>query len=264
VDAADRGLAYGDGLFETIAIRQGMPRLIEQHMARLLDGCRRLAIPDPPLQKIIDEIEQLIRGKRHGTAKVIVTRGTGPRGYRTPPAPTPTRLVGFTPEDGNPSRNGRAGVRIIACRTPLSCNPALAGLKTLNRLDNVLARSEWQDESVSEGLMRDPGGRLIGGTMSNVFLVLGGRLLTPRLDHCGIRGIMRSLVLRSARDIGVTAAEVDVGAQELEEAEELFLTNALIGLWPVASRGSRSYDVGPITGAIARALAARGIAECNA
>jgi 4-amino-4-deoxychorismate lyase len=263
VDAGDRGLAYGDGLFETIAIRQGVPRLFDSHMARLLDGCRRLALPDPSAQRINDEIAQLTRGHVRGVAKVIVTRGVGPRGYRPPADSTPTRVIGFIPEDGDKSRNRSRGVHIIACRTPFSCNPALAGLKTLNRLDSVLARSEWQDDGVSEGLMCDTADRVIGGTMSNVFVARGGRLLTPVLDQCGVRGIMRGLVLKSARTLGLPAAEARIGVREIAEADELFLTNALIGLWPVISCGSRVYEVGPVTRAIAAALAARGIEECE-
>lgn len=263
VEAGDRGLAYGDGLFETIAVRNGAPRFFDRHLARLLDGCRRLNIPDPPAQRIDDEIIQLIAGARHGTAKVIITRGIGPRGYRPPMAARPTRAIGFTPDDGDLPTGHPAGIRVISCRTPVSCNAALAGLKTLNRLDNVLARSEWQDDAVSEGLMCDSGGRLIGGTMSNVFMVRGGRLLTPALDRCGIRGVMRAVVMESATGIGLTAMETEIGAQDLVQADELFLTNALIGLWPISSCAGRPVDIGPVTNAIAANLAARGVAECK-
>ena len=263
VEADDRGLAYGDGLFETIAVRNGAPRFFERHMARLSDGCRRLQIADPLAQQIADEIGHLIAGHRRGTAKVIVTRGTGPRGYRPPMAARPTRIVGFTPDELDVSHRHRNGVRVISCRTPFSCNTALAGLKTLNRLDNVLARSEWQDDAVSEGLMCDSGGHLIGGTMSNMFVVRGGNLLTPVLDRCGIRGIMRGVVIESAGRIGVTAMEIEMGAQDLLATDEIFLTNALIGLWPVAYCDSRAFEVGPVTLAIAADLAARGVEECS-
>ena len=263
VEADDRGLAYGDGLFETIAVRNGVPRFFDRHIARLLDGCRRLNIPDPPAQRIADEITRLIAGVRRGTAKIIITRGIGPRGYRPPAAATPTRAIGFTPDDGDLRRGLPNGIRVISCRTPVSCNAALAGLKTLNRLDNVLARSEWQDDGVSEGLMCDSGGRLIGGTMSNLFMVRDGRLLTPALDRCGIHGIMRAVVMESAARIGLAAEATEIGALDLEQADELFLTNALIGLWPIASCSGRALDIGPVTGAIAADLAARGVEECN-
>jgi 4-amino-4-deoxychorismate lyase len=112
-------------------------------------------------------------------------------------------------------------------------NPTLAGLKHLNRLEQVLARSELRDPSIPEGLMQDGSGRVIGGTMCNLFLVRDGGLLTPRIDRCGIAGTVRDRLLRMARAFGIEAAETDIGRADIDAADGLFLTNALVGVWPV-------------------------------
>ncbi len=261
VDVADRGLAYGDGLFETIAVREGTPRFFERHMARLVAGCRRLAIPEPSGRRLGDQILQLAAGRR-GTAKIVVTRGRGARGYGFAAEIEPTQIVGFT-EEPVPAGAPAGGIHVTICRTPASVNAALAGLKTLNRLDNVLASAEWRDKALHEGLMCDAEGGLIGGTMSNLFLVRGERLQTPSLERSGVRGIMRGVVVEVASAAGIEVAEARLTTQDLAEGEELFLTNALIGIWPVVRCDDRTYRVGSITSAIADALLARGVTECR-
>lgn len=263
ISADDRGLAYGDGLFETIAIRRGEARFLERHFARLSGGCRRLGFPDPPLQAIGDDVADLIKGQDRGTVKVIFTRGSGPRGYRIPERAEPTRLVGFDAEARSADEQRPRGARVVSCRTPASCNPALAGLKTLNRLDNVLARSEWQRADADEGLMWDHRGLAVGGTMSNAFLVRKGRLMTPALDGFGILGVMRGIVIEAAAAMGLPVEEREITRREMEEADELFLTNALIGLWPVQCLDGRMIDVGPATRGIADELKAGGVGEAG-
>jgi 4-amino-4-deoxychorismate lyase len=263
IPADDRGLAYGDGLFETIALRRGLPRFLERHMARLAAGCVRLGIPPPASGTIAEEIGLVRAGCEAGTVKVIVTRGTGPRGYRWRPGQMPTRMVGFDPEDGRHHRARGEGVVVVHCRTPASSNPVLAGMKTLNRLDNVLARAEWtNDEDAQEGLMFDSQGCVTGGTMSNLFVVRDGRLLTPALTRCGVRGVMRDLVIEQARAAGIDVTEREIAREELAVADELFLTNALIGLWPVGRCGDRPCRPGDVTRRVATALAQVGVEEC--
>jgi len=261
IHPADRGFAYGDGLFETIAVRNGRPRLLERHFARMADGCRRLGLPDPPLQVISDEIDCLSVNQQRGTVKLFWSRGTGPRGYRIPERSQPTRIVTFGSDPGSTARYQEAGVRVVSCRTPASCNSALAGLKTLTRLDSVLARSEFGAAHAEEGLMWTESGSAVGGTMSNLFLVEKGRLVTPALGNCGIRGVMRGLVLEAAASMGLSVEESNCGRQRVDEADELFLTNALIGLWPVRSHDQRVFSVGPISRAITLSLRDYGVDE---
>lgn len=116
----------------------------------------------------------------------------------------------------------------------MGANPALAGLKTLNRLESVLARSEWNDERIWEGLMRNIDGDLICGTMSNLFVRRGSTLTTPALHGCGIAGVMRRWVLEQAAALRLRTREGRVTAQHLENATEVFMTNAVAGVVSVS------------------------------
>jgi len=253
----DRGLAYGDGLFETIAWRAGAPRFLALHRERLAAGCARLALPEPPFALVEAEMARLAAGAARGTAKVVITRGPGPRGYAPPAAPAPTRLVGFFRD---PEPAPRRPARLVTCATIAATTSTLAGLKTLNRLDSVLGRAECVAAGADEGLLLDDAGLLIGGTMSNVFLVAAGGLRTPRLDRGGVRGIMRSIVLEEARGLGLAATECAIGREQLERAEAVFVTNALVGLWPAGSLDGRALaDSHERVAALACRLAERGV-----
>ncbi|HXH04565.1 MAG TPA: aminodeoxychorismate lyase [Candidatus Competibacteraceae bacterium] len=245
---ADRGLHYGDGLFETLTVRDGRPELWERHWARLLLGCERLGLPQPDATLWHAEAAALCAECRRGVLKLILTRGSGGRGYRPPLPAKPTRILGLYPWPDYPEGYWDEGVTVRLCRQPLSLNPALAGLKHLNRLDQVLARAEWGDPDIAEGLMCDPLGRLIEGTMSNLFLARDGELLTPTLDQSGIAGVMRGLILELCRKHRIACREAVLTPGDLAAADEVFLSNSLIGLWPVrALAGGRSWPVGSLT-----------------
>ena len=239
---SDRGLAYGDGLFETIRIIRARPCLWDAHIARLSDGCRRLGLRLPPVALLESEAGSLAAGYDDGVLKLILTRGGGGRGYRPDPDATVRRIWMRFDLAGYPPDWQVDGVAIRLCRTQASHNPALAGLKHLNRLDNVLARSEWSDPEIAEGLMQGPDGELIGGTQSNLFLWDGQALATPRIDGCGVAGTMRATAMRLARRHGIRCTERVIRRDELARARGAFLTNALIGVWPVRRVESMALD----------------------
>jgi 4-amino-4-deoxychorismate lyase len=243
----DRGLSYGDGLFETLALEDGGPCLWERHLERLAAGCRRLGIAaaDPGLLR--HEAVEAIAGRRDGVLKIILTRGSGGRGYRPDPAARPRRILQWFPAPGYPPSWSVEGVRARFCTTVLGRNPRLAGIKHLNRLEQVLARAEWSDPAIAEGLMLDSEGLVIEGTMSNLFLERDGRLLTPRLDRAGVAGVLRALVLEQARAQGIRCEQRDLTPQDLLTADALFLSNSLIGIWPVRRLGERRYGLGALT-----------------
>lgn len=245
----DRGLLYGDGLFETIAVQNGTPRHWTRHLDRLQDGCARLGIAPPDAAVLESEAASLCRGAVRAVLKLIVTRGRGGRGYRPDPEAPATRIVQLHPYPSWPAENARDGVRVRICRLRLGCNPLLAGIKHLNRLEQVLARAEWDDPTISEGLMLDASGHLIEGTMSNVFLVRDGVLQAPDLVRCGVAGITRALTLQLARQASIATAVRDITVDELdgEGTEEIFLCNSLIGIWPVIRVADRPYPVGNMT-----------------
>jgi 4-amino-4-deoxychorismate lyase len=230
IDCRDRGLQYGDGLFETMRVRRGRIRLLELHLERLAEGCRRLGIevPEAGLER---EAAARARQCIDGVLKLIITRGRGVRGYRPSGKERCTRVLSLHPLP--PAETLPKPVRVRVCRTRLGLNPDLAGLKTLNRLESVMARAEWRDVRVWEGLMRDVEGTVVCGTMSNVFLRRGSTLMTPALDRCGIAGVMRRWVLEQAKDLRLRVWQGRVPIEAVRDAEEVFMTNAVAGVVPV-------------------------------
>ncbi len=252
----DRGLHYGDGVFETIAVINGTPRLWQRHYSRLQRGCERLAIPAPDGQLLLEEVARVAQNQTACVVKILVTRGSGGRGYRPPAQVAPTRLVLCYPFPDYPPDCAQEGVAIRVCDTPLGCNPRLAGIKHLNRLEQVLARSEWDDEAIAEGLMLDGEGHLVDGTMSNLFLVADGVLYTPELSRCGVAGVMRATLIDIAQRQGMPLRITPITLDRLAHADEVFISNALIGIWPAKRCGELSFAVGPLTRRLQALLAA--------
>lgn len=257
ISAEDRGLHYGDGLFETILIRDAMPCLWDRHLGRLRFGAQRLGLPLPESATLQREAARAIAGLSQGVLKLILTRGTGGRGYRPPSTPVPRRLLLSYPSPSDDDQTDAGGVRVRYCDTPVSMNPALAGIKHLNRLDSVLARREWDDPLIAEGLMCYEGGDPVCGTMSNLFVWDGRRLVTPSVARGGIAGTVRAVAIEEAARAGIACAVRPVTRREIERAVGLFLTNARIGVWPVTQLGDRLFDPDslptPLISAIRRA-----------
>jgi len=255
ISVDDRGLQYGDGLFETMAAVNGRVRNFARHMERLADGCRRLGMPMPPIELFADECERVLQGLGAGSVKITLTRGPGPRSYRPPPEPALTRVVvSYAPK---PRTDPDTGIVVRLCETPLGLNPRLAGVKHLNRLEQVLAASEWSDAAVAEGLMSSVDGRLVCATAANVFLVREGRLLTPDIRDCGVAGVMRGIVLEAAREMSLPSDVTTLRYTDLSSADEVFLTNAITGVRPVGEvLGVRRYTApGVITRRLIEATA---------
>jgi 4-amino-4-deoxychorismate lyase len=230
LDYRDRGLQYGDGIFETMRVRRRAIRLLEFHLERLYRGCQRLQIRAPEPLPLRRELERIASRRTQGVLKLIVTRGCGPRGYRPGGNERATRIATLHALPHGAADEAPETVRLCVCATRLSTNPSLAGLKTLNRLDSVLARTEWTDARIWEGLMRDADGNWVCGTMSNLFLRRGTALLTPRLDRCGVAGVMRRWILERAASLRLRAAERRIRWQDLKSAEEVFMSNAVVGM----------------------------------
>ncbi len=247
----DRGLHYGDGLFETMAVVNGALPLWERHMARLCSDASRLGIPPPDPALLQAEAAPLCAGVSRGVLKIILTRGEG-RGYRIPQDATPTRILYRYPWPAWPASYADHGVRARICDMRLASNPRLAGIKHLNRLEQVLARSEWQDEEITEGLLMDQAGHVIEGTQSNLFIVREGRLLTPLLSQCGVAGVMRDLIMAEAQRLAITCEERELRLAQVLEADEVFLCNSLMGIWPVRVIGEVTYPDGEITRRLAQ------------
>ena len=247
ISPADRGLAYGDGLFETIAAPGGRARRFEKHFARLSASCERLGIACPRREDIEADIDRLVPSSVDCVIKIIVTRGSGGRGYRPSADLVPTRIVGVFGWPEYPAAYYREGVRAVTCSMRLGENSAIAGLKHLCRLEQVLAQREIAAAGAAEGLMCSVSGNVVSGSTSNVFAVLQGRLCTPRLDRCGVAGVMRGEILDTSARIGLPAQERQIDPAELASASELFFCNAVREIWPVRVLDDIAFDVGKLT-----------------
>lgn len=228
--ATDRGLAYGDGLFETIRLHRGKPLFLDQHLQRLALGCARLGIATnfPEWRKWL---ELALQGAgQSGVLKLIITRGSGGRGYRPPEPAQPRCLISLHELPQAMQPDPQEGIKAFVCEQRLARQPTLAGIKHLNRLEQVLASREFPDASWQEGLMRDYADNLVEGTRCNLFLGVNGRLHTPDLTHCGIAGILRAQLL------DLFGSDVEIGtvpSAALLEADEIFVCNSVLGIWPV-------------------------------
>jgi 4-amino-4-deoxychorismate lyase len=247
VSVLERGLHYGDGLFETIAVLNGEARLLGRHLQRLAAGCERLGLRAEPAQ-IGAEVRAAAAEMPRAVIKVLLTRGRAlARGYALSGAEIPTRIMLRYPWPAEDPAAAQAGARVRIATLRLGENPALAGVKHLNRLEQVLARREWSDPGIMDALMFSHSGDLVSGTMTNVFIVRDATLFTPRLERCGVAGVMRATVLALAAAGGVPVRECALSAQDLAAAEELFLTNALIGIRPVRELEGAALPLGPLT-----------------
>lgn len=248
LDPLDRGLAYGDGLFETMRVHHGELPWWSRHWARLSCGAERLRIALPDERFVHAEAKQLLGGCVEGVFKLILTRGSGGRGYVPPRDAAPTLVLARHPL---PPSAPAAGLRVRWCELRVSSQPVLAGLKHLNRLEQVLARAEWTDSDIHEGLLCDSEGRVACATAANVFARIDGRWITPRLAHCGVHGVLRGWLMQQA---GIV--EADVSPSALESCEALFLGNAVRGILPVCRLGDRHWSPSPAIAALQARLAA--------
>lgn len=233
INAEDRGLSYGDGVFRTLRMQAGRPVCWERQYAKLQNDCGALKIPCPSGLVLFSELQQLGRTQHDGIAKIIITRGVSTRGYAPSTQSEATRIISVSPLIAYPVEYAKQGVRVHACKLRLGHQSLLAGIKHLNRLENVLAASEWQHQDMPEGLLSDISGHVISGTRSNLFMLRGNILYTPNLSRCGVSGMQRDRVIDWAKQHGVTCKVADFHMEELVQAEEIFLVNSVFGLWPV-------------------------------
>ena len=240
--ADDRGLHYGDGLFESIGVRAGVARFLEAHLARLASGCARLGIRFSSMAELRAEIATaLALAPPRAMLKIIVTRGSAVRrGYAPQGTEAARRLLSLWPEAAL-ADSVAEGVALRRATFTLADNPALAGIKHLSRIENVMAAAEVAAAGVFDALLLDGSGHVISGAMSNVFLVRDGQVLTPRLDRCGVAGVMRGIVLRECASLGIAAVDGHVTLDALLAADEAFITNARLGVVPVLRVGEHSF-----------------------
>ncbi len=257
VDVSERALQYGDGLFETIRVHASQPQCLNRHLQRLAAGCRRLNFPALTWELIGSELRALASERDDAVVKLILSRRSAGRGYRPGADQAVTRIASLYSLPQWPSNPSDNGIRVRICDTRLCAQPLLAGIKHLNRLEQVLARAEWEDAGIAEGLMLTDSDRIIEGTMTNVFMVSDQVLVTPDLSSCGVAGVMRSVILDLAKSLGIATQIRAVSLADVQAAEEIFVCNSLIGIWPVIAVGDAAlFECGPMTRQLQAALTA--------
>lgn len=246
ISVNDRGLLYGDGVFRTFLLRHGEMLQWHRHYAKLLNDCNTINLPCPAESLLQTELELLIRDEQEGVLKIIVTRGAAQRGYAPIPQPDVTRVLSLNPVPTYAEAFYRTGVRLHICKLRLGHQPRLAGVKHLNRLENVLAAAEWDDSDIAEGLLLDESGYVIEGVRSNIFMVKDGALITPNLSRCGVAGVQRERIIEWAALHGVACQSLDVTLDDLLHADEIFMVNSVIGLWPVRKMPGYNCEHHPV------------------
>lgn len=244
VHSANRGLNYGDGVFETIPVHNGRPRRWQAHMDRLGAGCEQLGLAMPPQAILLREVQTVSAGLPDAVVKIVITRDGQGRGYLPPGNAESLRIVSSHVYPNGVLERAREGIRARVCDLRLAIQPALGGIKHLNRLEQVLASVENREAGASEGILLDSEDHIISALSANIFLVTDDRLLTPRLDRCGIRGVLRGQILAGfAERCEQRRLMVDI----LREVDEVFICNSVRGIVPVTAIDDYEFSIGPVT-----------------
>ncbi len=250
----DRSIHYGDGLFETILCDNNKLYYWQQHFQRLQASAQQLKITCPQQQVLLDDIAKLLdsnesKSKSACAIKIIISRGAGERGYKFSKNTTTNRFVllsDLEPDHSSLLSHQLLSGELFICKQQVSINENLAGLKHLNRLENVMARSEW-DASYIDGLMLNANRHVIEGTMSNLFAVREGQLFTPGLKLSGVNGIMREMIIDLASKSNIKTSITDLTIDDLNAMDELFISNSLIGMKAVTKLGDSLYEDQQVT-----------------
>lgn len=246
ISSRDRGLLYGDGVFRTLRASGGRALHWPLHYKKIQSDCAALGISCPDFALLTSELNDLLHSHPSAVIKLIVTRGAGTRGYASTHQADTTRLWDVAPLPEYPVDWSTTGIRARLCELRLAHQPRLAGVKHLNRLENVLAASEWDDMEIAEGLLLDASGNVIEGTRSNLFVVKQGKLVTPDLSRCGVAGVQRDRVIAWAVQHHIALQVRDISYDEILDADELFLVNSIMVLWPVAKLEQKRWTDFPI------------------
>ena len=243
----DRGFAYGDGVFRTIKMVDGLPEHWPQHYQKLVADCAAINIVCPSAELLISDLQQLFTPdtqseENSAVAKIIITRGEGNRGYTPPAITAPMRVVTKSAMPQYAEERFSDGVHLTVCETRLAAQPKLAGIKSLNRLENVLARMEWASADIADGIMLDMHDNVIECTAANIFARFGNSLITPSLMQCGIAGITRQRIINIAHTLSLKVHEENVDLKKLLSADEVIICNSLYGAWQVKSVQVRSIQ----------------------
>lgn len=254
---SDRGLLYGQNVFETIAIRVGQPCLLDLHIARLIKGCKVLGIP-LDLKKLNIELNAFLKSLKSqndskAVLRITVTMGEGGRGYLDPQTPAVNRILSFHNYPNHPSSNWLNGIVLGLSSVKLASQPLLAGIKHGNRLEQIMARRLWEPHW-HEALLFDYRDNLIEATQSNVFIVKNGIIRTPLLTESGVAGVMREYVIQQAQCLGLEVKIMSLSLADVLSADEVFVSNSVIGIWPVRQFQTADFTDFNVTNSLLKSI----------
>jgi len=228
--ASDRGLLYGDGVFRTFRHCAAGPWDLEAQHALLAHDCKALGIAPPPMTRVSDAVAAAVAtcDADEQVVRITVTRGSGPRGYRSPPEPHPALYVSSGPA---PARGAWCvGYVLRICDLRLGYQPRLAGIKHLNRLENVLARAEWDDPSIDDGVLLGQSGEVVETVLGNIFWRDGDTVFTPALNRAGVSGRQRARIIEALQRQGADPVIGHFSAAGLTDAAKPGASNIGLGL----------------------------------
>jgi len=259
ISVQDRALHYGDGLFETFAVKNNQVLAWDQHISRLQTGCRRLDIPCPDIALLNSEASILCEGQERAILKLILSRGEGGRAYTPPARAECVRIFSVHPWPDYPTAFHQTGIEAGILQTRLGCNPSLAGIKHLNRLEQVMLQQELSQTTCSEAIVLNINDEVIEGTMSNLFVVKNNKLYTPDLASSGVAGVVRACILELASRINLKTEIKAITLDEVLSASEIFFCNSIAGIWPVNKIEQNSYEIGTKTKKLQHLLSTRNL-----
>ncbi len=242
INIQDRGFQYGDGLFETIAIFNRHPVLLDLHLKRLSLGLERLHFPNIDLNSLQASVNEYSNQFEQAILKLIITRGVSERGYTPAVKPEITTVISITDYRFGKSYSDYIINRLEVCDTRLAENSQLSGIKHLNRLEQVLAGHECQQKQYAECLLRDQNDSVVEALSANVFAWKNNELFTPALDRCGIQGVMREKIIELAKQLKIPVTVNKMKIEDLENADAVFLTNSVKAIQPVCALQSIKFD----------------------
>ncbi len=246
VSVDDRGLNYGDGLFETILVKNNKPVLFDAHWQRLSRSAKVMQINCPAKEIVAGQIAEVIANNQDGVLKIIVTRGQGNgRGYQYSPDHSPTCIVRYFP----PSESSKIfanDIRLTFSQYPLA--PSIfGGIKHLNRLEQINARAELSKSKYNEIICSDIQGNIIECSSANIFFCTNNIIYTPLINNFGIKGIIRDWVISCAEENHIQINECELTREIVLQSDEVFITNSIIGVRSVAKIEQIIYQSGETT-----------------
>ena len=237
----DRAFQYGDGIFRTFVVENKKPVHWKHHYKKIVDDCIAMKITPPKEKDLLSDIRSLFKSKTKSVGKFIISRGTSERGYKFNEDIKHNRFLIKTKMPSYPKEYFEIGVNLYVCKQKL--NPSiLSGVKHLNRLENIMARQEWEGDQYADGILLNQNGYVIECISSNIFMRIGKIIYTPKITHVGIKGVTRELILKVSAGLGFKIKEATFTLNKLLASDEVFITNSLFGVLQVKKIKNKSWQ----------------------